>query len=207
MVFPVVMYRYENWTIQKDWALKDWYFQTLVLEKTVESPLDARRSNQSILKDINPEYSLVGLMLKVKLQYFGHLMGWANSLKKTLMLRKIEGRRRRGHRGWDGWMVSMIQWRWVWTNSRREGRPGKPGVLQFTGSQTVRHDLATEQQQQKSQTRLSDWMTRRIQYIGLPMWLSGKESACNAGDVGSILESGRCPGERKWQPTPVFLPG
>ena len=110
MVFPVVMYRYENWTIQKDWALKDWYFQTVVLEKTVESPLDARRSNQSILKDINPEYSLVGLMLKVKLQYFGHLMGWANSLKKTLMLRKIEGRRRRAHRGWDGWMVSMIQW-------------------------------------------------------------------------------------------------
>ena len=146
MVFPVVMYRYENWTIQKDWALKDWYFQTVVLEKTVESPLDARRSNQSILKDINPEYSLVGLMLKVKLQYFGHLMGWANSLKKTLMLRKIEGRRRRGHRGWDGWMVSMIQWRWAWTNSRREWRPGNPGVLQFTGSQTVRHDLETEQQ-------------------------------------------------------------
>ena len=68
----------------------------MVLEKTLESPLDARRSIQLILKEINPEYSLEGLMLKLKLQYFGHLMGRANSLPKTLMLGKIEGRRRRG---------------------------------------------------------------------------------------------------------------
>ena len=67
----------------------------MVLEKTFESHLTARRSNQSILKEINPEYSLEGLMLKLKLQYFGHLMGRANSLEKTLMLEKIEGRRRR----------------------------------------------------------------------------------------------------------------
>jgi len=68
----------------------------VVLEKTVESPLDARRSNQSILKEISPEYSLGGLMLKLKLQYFGHLMRRADSLEKTLMMGKIEGRRRRG---------------------------------------------------------------------------------------------------------------
>ena len=68
----------------------------MVLEKTLESPLDYRRSNQSILKDINPEYSLEGLMLKLKLQYFGHLMGRADSFEKTLMLGKIDGRRRRG---------------------------------------------------------------------------------------------------------------
>ena len=68
----------------------------MVLEKTLESPLDARRSNLSILKEISPEYSLEGLMLKLKLQQFGHLMQRARSLKKTLMLRKIEGRRRRG---------------------------------------------------------------------------------------------------------------
>ena len=67
-----------------------------MLEKTLESPLDYRRSNQSILKDINPEYSLEGLMLKLKLQYFGHLMGRADSFEKTLMLGKIDGRRRRG---------------------------------------------------------------------------------------------------------------
>ena len=68
----------------------------MVLEKTLESPLTARRSNQSVLKEISPEYSLEGLMLKLKLQYFGHLMPRANSLEKTLMLGKIEGRRRRG---------------------------------------------------------------------------------------------------------------
>ena len=71
----------------------------MVLEKTLESPLDARTSNKSILQVINPEYSLEGLMLKLKYQYFGHLMGRANSLEKTLMLGKIEGKRRGWHRG------------------------------------------------------------------------------------------------------------
>ena len=78
------------------WALKNWCFRIVVLEKTVESPWTARRSNQSILKEISPEYSLEGLMLKLKLQYFGHLIGRANLLEKTLMLGKIEGRRQRG---------------------------------------------------------------------------------------------------------------
>ena len=75
-------------------APKNWCFQTVMLEKTLESPLDTRRSNQSILKEINPEYSLEGLMLKLKLPVFGHLMPRADSLEKTLMLGKIEGKRR-----------------------------------------------------------------------------------------------------------------
>ena len=79
----------------------------------------ARRSNKSILKEINPEYSLEGLIVKLKLQYFDHLMWRADSLEKTLMLGKIEGRRRRGSRGWDGWMASPTQWALVWANSRR----------------------------------------------------------------------------------------
>ena len=79
---------------KEGWALKNWCFWTVVLEKTLESPWTARRSNQSILKEINPEYSLEGLILK--LQYFGQLLRRANSLEKTLMLGKIEGRRRRG---------------------------------------------------------------------------------------------------------------
>ena len=78
-------------------------------------------SNQSILKEINPEYSLEGLILKLKLQYFGHLIRRANSLEKTLMMRKIEGRRRRGYRGWDGWMASPTQWTWVWASSEGQG--------------------------------------------------------------------------------------
>ena len=79
---------------EESWALKNWCFWTVVLEKTLEE--SARRSNQSILKEISPEYSLEGLMLKLKLQYFGHVMWRADSFEKTLMLGKIEGRRRRG---------------------------------------------------------------------------------------------------------------
>ena len=82
---------------EESWVLKNWCFWTVVLKKTLENPLDSsRRSNQSILKEISPEYSLEGLMLKLKFQYFGHLMGRTDLLKKTLMLEKIEGRRRRG---------------------------------------------------------------------------------------------------------------
>ena len=83
---------------KESWALKNWCFWTVVLEKILKSPLDCRRSNQSILKEISPEYSLEGLMLKLKLQYFGHLMRRTNSLEKTLMLGKIEGGRRRGQK-------------------------------------------------------------------------------------------------------------
>ena len=82
---------------KKDWMLKNWCFQTMVLEKTLESPLDSKVIEQSILKEINPEYTLKGLTLKWKLQYFGHLMWRTDSLVKTLMLGKIEGRRK----GWQ----------------------------------------------------------------------------------------------------------
>ena len=96
MVFPVVMYRCESWTIKKAEhqrinAFELWYWRRLL-----RIPWTARRSNQSILKEINPEYSLEGLMLKLKLQYFGHLMQRTDSLEKTLMLGKIESGRRRG---------------------------------------------------------------------------------------------------------------
>ena len=124
-------------------APKNWCFRTVVLEKTLQE--DPWRSNQSILKEINPEYLLEVLMLKQKLQYFGHVMPTADSLEKTLMLRKTEGRRRRGYRGWDGCMASLIQWTWTWANSRRWWGLGKPGMLQSVGLQSAGHDLATEQ--------------------------------------------------------------
>ena len=82
-----------------------------MLEKTLKSPLDDKRSNQSFLKEINPEHSLEGLMLKLKLQHFGHLMRRAKSLEKTPTLGRIEGRGEGGDRGRDGWMVSATQWR------------------------------------------------------------------------------------------------
>ena len=89
----------------------------MVLEKTLESPWDCKETNQSILKEISPGISLEGMMLKLKLQYFGHLMQRADSLEKTLMLGRIEGRRRRGQQRMDGWMSSQTQWTWVWVNS------------------------------------------------------------------------------------------
>ena len=101
MVFPVVMYRCESWSTKKAEhqrinAFELWY------KRRLRVPWTARRSNKSILKEINPEYSLEGLMLKLKLQYFGYLMQRADSLEKTLMLEKIEGRRRRGQQRMDG---------------------------------------------------------------------------------------------------------
>ena len=96
MVFPVVMYRCESWTIKRAECQRLDAFELWCWRRLLRVPWTARRSNQSILKEISPEYSLEGLMLKLKLQYFGHLMQISNSLEKTLILGKIEGRRRRG---------------------------------------------------------------------------------------------------------------
>ena len=116
---------------KKSWELKNWCFWTAVLEKTLESPL--RISNQSILKEVSLDYSLEGLMLKLKLQYFGHLIWSTDSFEKTLMLGKIEGRRRRGRQRLRGLVVSPTQWTWVWVNSRSWWWTGRPGVLQSMG--------------------------------------------------------------------------
>ena len=141
--FLVVVYGYESWTIKKaeHWRINA--FELRCWGKLLRISWTAR-SNQSILKEINPEYSLEGLMLKLKLQYFGHLLQKANSLKKTLMLGKIEGRRRRDDRRWDGWMASPTRWTRVWVNSGRWWRTGKPGMLQSMGLQRVRHDWGIE---------------------------------------------------------------
>ena len=108
-------------------------FELWFWRRLLRVPWTTRRSNQSILKKINPEYSLRRLMLKLKLQYFGHLMWRTNSLEKTLMLGKTEGTRRGDDRGWDGWMASPTQRTWIWANSGRWWWTGKPGVLQSMG--------------------------------------------------------------------------
>ena len=109
-------------------------------------PWTARRSTQSTLKEITPEYSLEGLMLKLKLklQYFGHLMQRADSLEKTLIMGKIEGRKSRGWQRWDSWMASLTWWTWVWASPRSWWWTGKPGVLQSIELQRVRHNWVTE---------------------------------------------------------------
>ena len=144
MVFPVVMYGCESWSIKKAEHWKINAFEVWCWRRLLRVPWTAGRSNQSILKEISPEYSLEGLMLKLKLQYFGHLTQRADSLEKTLMLGKIEGGRRGDDRGWDCWMASPTQWTWVWVDSGSWWWTGRPGVLWFMGSQTVRHDWANE---------------------------------------------------------------
>ena len=128
---------------KESWALKNWCFWTVVLEKTLESPLDCKEIQPVHLKR-NQSWILAGLMLKLKLQYFVHLMWRTDPFEKTLMLGKIEGGKRRGDREWDGWMASSAQWTWVWVNSRSWWWTGKPGMLQSMGSQRARLDWVTE---------------------------------------------------------------
>ena len=144
MVFPVVMYECESWTVKKaeHWGIDA--FELWCWRRLLRVPWTARRSNQSILKEISPGISLEGMMLKLKLQYFGHLMQSVDSLKKTLMLGGIGAGEEGDDRGWDGWMASPTQWTWIWVNSKSWWWTGRPGVLQFMGSQRVRHDWVTE---------------------------------------------------------------
>ena len=129
---------------KESWAPKNWCFWTVCWRRLLRVPWTARRSNQSILKEISPGCSLEGLMLKLKLQYIGHLMRRSDSFEKTLTLGKIEGRRRGDDRGWEGWMASPTQWTWVWVDSGSWWWTGRPGMLWFMGSQRVGHDWATE---------------------------------------------------------------
>ena len=119
-------------------------FELWCWRRLLRVPWTRRRSNLSILKEISPRCSLEGMMLKLKLQYFGHLMGRVDSLEKTLMLGRIGGRRRRGQqrmRCLDG-ITDLMDI--VWVNSGNWWWTGRPGMLQFMGSQRVRHDWATE---------------------------------------------------------------
>ena len=110
LVFPVVMYGYESWTRKKAKHQRIDAFELWCWRRLLRFLWTARRSSQSILKEISPEYSLEGLMLTLKLHYFGHLMQRTDSLEKTLMLGKIEGKRRGDNRGPEGWMASLTQW-------------------------------------------------------------------------------------------------
>ena len=103
---------------KESWALKNWCFWTVVLEKTLQSPLDCKEIQPVHPKEINLEYPLQRLMLKLKLQYFGHLMRRTDSFVKTLMLERLKAEGEGGNGGFDGWMASPTQRTWVWVNLR-----------------------------------------------------------------------------------------
>ena len=139
VVSPVVMYGYE--TIKKAEHPRTDAFKLWCWRRLLTVPWTAWKSNQSVLKEISPEYSLEGLMLK--------LATWCEELtqwKRPWCWERLRAGTEGGDRGWDGWMASSTQWKWVWANSRRQWRTGKPGMLQVIELQRVRHDWATEQQ-------------------------------------------------------------
>ena len=146
MVFPVVTYGCESWTAKKAECWRNDAFELWCCRRLLRVPWTTRRSSQSILKEISPGCSLERMMLKLKLQYFGHLMWRADSLEKTLIQAGIGAGGEGDDRGWDGWMASPIWWTWVWVNSRCWcwWWTGKPGVLQFMGLQRVGHNCVTE---------------------------------------------------------------
>ena len=161
MVFPVVVYGCESWTIKKAECWRIDAFELWCWRRLLKVPWTVRRWNQSIVKEISPEYSLEGLMLKLKLQYFGHLMQRTDSFEKTLMLGKIEGRKRRGQqrmRWLDDITNSMDMnlgklWEWWWT--------GRPGVQQTMGSHRIGHYWAID---------WIDWLTLNLLFCFLDFY-------------------------------------
>ena len=157
MVFPVVMYGCENCTIKESWVLKNWCFWTVVLDKTLESPLDCKE-----IQPVHPKGDQSWIFIgRTDVEAETPIL-WSPDVKNWLIGKDPDaGKDWRGRQGWDGWMASLTQWTWVWASSRSWWRPGKPGMLQSMGLQRVRHDWATE----------LNWFTtiHRYRKVSLPL--------------------------------------
>ena len=144
MVFPVITYGCESWTIKKAEHRRIDAFELWCWRRLLRVPWTARRSNQFILKEISPEYSLEGLILKQKLQYFGYLIQRTDSFEKLWYWERLKAGGEGDNRGWDGLMATLSQWTWVWVSSGSWWWTGNPDVLQSMGLQRVGHDWMTE---------------------------------------------------------------
>ena len=144
MVFPVVMYGCESSTVKKAECRRIDAFELWCWSRLLRVPWTARRSNQYILKETSPGCSLEGLMLKLKLQYFGHLMRRVDSVEKLWCWGGLGAEGEGDDRGWDGWMSSPTQCTWICVNSRSWWWTGRPGMLRFMGLQRIGHDWVTE---------------------------------------------------------------
>ena len=168
---------------KEGWMLKNWCFQTVVLKKILESLLDWKE-----IKSVNPKGNQPWIFIgktdaEAEAPVLWSLMWRAHSFEKTLMLGKIEGRRRGDNSKWDSWMASPTQWTWVWANSGRWWRTGKPGVMQFMGSQRIGNDLMPEQQLENAIWGFTvSTVQRSIQY---------KLYWCTVSTTGSIAESSK----------------
>jgi len=144
------LYGCESWTIKKAECQRIDVFELWGWRRLLRVSWTARRSNLSILKEISPEYSLEGLMLRLKLPILGHLMWRTDSLdagkdwERPWCWERLQAGGEGDNRGWDGWMAPLTEWKWVWPSSRSWWWTGKPGVLQSMGSQRVRQDWVTK---------------------------------------------------------------
>ena len=160
----MVMYGCENWIIKKAEHQRIDAFELRCWRRLLRVPWTARRSNQSILKEISPGYSLERLMLKLKLQYFGHLMWRADSLKRPWSWERLRAGGEGDNRRWDGWMASLTQWTWVWASSRSWWWTGQAWHAAV-------HGVA------KSRTWLSDW-TELMEQQGSSDFCCGSAEVC-----------------------------
>ena len=144
MLFPVVMYICESWTVKKAELRRIDAFELWWWRRLLRVPWTPKRSNQSILKEISPGWSLEGLLLKLKLQYFVHFMQELTHWKRLWCWEGLGVGGEGDDRRWDGWMASLTRWTWVWVNSVSWWWTGRPGMLWFMGLQRVGHNWVTE---------------------------------------------------------------
>ena len=195
MVFSICVYGCESWTKKKAKCQKKWCFWTVVLKKTLESPLDSKE-----IQPVHPKGNQSRICVERTDAEAETLILWSpdgeglTHLKRPWCWERLKAGEG-DNRGWDGWMTSLTQWTWVWVNSGSWWWTGKSGMLQSMGSQRVEHNWGTK----------LNW-TEPNHFIGLPCGSNGKESGLQFRRPGFNPWVGKIPWRREWQPTPVFLP-